>query len=468
MTTMDRTGKGAAAEVEAKPDLFDSLWGFFSSTKLAIVLILVIAVASFVGALIVQVPEGLAADPVEYGRWLSTVRGKYGILTDAYSALGLFDIYHVFWFQALLVVLIFNTLICTINRLPTLWSSVYSPRVKVADAMFRNAPIRASIKFKQPGGQKGAPRPGKETTDAAFSVLSDNRYKVFFEQEGGATHFYADKNGVFKLGTIITHVSLVILMIGAVMGTVFGYADSGFIVPEGKTYQVPSQTGENFLVRADKFQAEFDESGRPRDYWSDLVVIDGGQEVMKQRIRVNDPLEYKGVRFHQSFYGPSPVVEVKDSQGRVVFSDIMPLSQSSGPNSVGWTGLGSTDVELVASLPFNGDTSRPLGVQFYKGQAIVGRDSVKPGETKTVGDYQVTYKSFAQFTGLRVVKDPGVPIVWLACTLLVVGICLTLYLPRRRIWGRITGQELSIAGTADKTVNFRPEFDRLVEAIRKA
>jgi cytochrome c biogenesis protein len=470
MTAMDRTGKGAV-EIEEKPSsfdaFFDSLWNFFSSTKLAIVLILVIAVTSLLGALIVQSPQGLAGD--DYSRWLTTIRTKYGFLTDIYSSLGLFTVYSVWWFKALLVALIFNTLICTINRLPTLWSSAFSPRVKVADAMFRNAPIRASIKLKPTGGQRSASQPtNRGAIEGAFSVLADNRYKVFLEEEGSATHFYADKNGVFKLGTILTHVSLILLMIGAVLGTMFGFSNDAFILPEGQTYQVPAETGESFLIRADEFQASFDQSGRPSDYWSDLVIFEGEREVMKQRIRVNEPLEYKGVRFHQSFYGPAPTVEVKDAQGRSIFDGQVVLDQSSGPNAVGFARLPGTGIDLLASFPFNGSPSLPIGVQLYRGQSVVTRDSVRPGETKTVGDYQITYRSHGEFTGLRIVKDPGVPVVWLACTLMVVGICVTLYFPRRRIWGRILGQEMAIAGTADRTVNFRPEFDRLVENIRKA
>lgn len=462
---MDKTSN-VEAGTAAQADPFDILWRFFSSTKLAIVLILVVAFSSFLGSVIVQVPVGIASDPSEYGQWLNVMRGKYGFFADIYNAIGLFDVYNVFWFKLLLMLLIFNTLICTINRLPTLWSSILSPRVKVNESMFRGAPIRANIKVRPQGKERGKSRSVDAVVDLAFSMLSSRRYKVFFENDGATTHFYADRNGIFKLGTVVTHLSLVILMIGAVMGGMFGFVDDGAIIPEGKMYQVGF--GENFLVRADKFVAEFWDDGQPKDYWSDLVVIDGGKEVVKKRIRVNDPLEYKGVRFHQSFYGPAPLVEVKDSQDRTVLSDVVPLARSDGSSNIGWLNVPGTNTILVAALPGFGDENRPLTVQFYKGDVPESRETLKPGDTKSIGNYQVTYKTLKQFTGLRVVKDPGVPIVWLACTLLVVGICVTLYFPRRRIWGRITGQEIVMAGTADRTVNFRPEFDKLVEAIRKA
>ncbi len=461
MTASDRTSRRVETPTGVQSDPFDSLWRFFSSTKLAIVLILAIAFVSFLGAFIIQAPGSIANDPIEYGRWLSTIRGRYGAITDIYNVLGLFNVYNVFWFKSLLVLLIFNTIICTVNRLPALWGPVFSPRVRVNESMFRSAPIRANVKLKQRGGA----RPTKDVAEAAFAALADRRYKVFSEEEAGVKHFYADRYGIFKLGTLVTHLSLVILMVGAVMGGLMGFSDDNVIIPEGKAYQVPF--GENFLVRADQFKAEFYQDGRPKDYWSDLVVIDGGKEVAKQRIRVNEPLEYKGVRFHQSFYGPAPVVEVKDKQGKVVFSDITPLASGNGSSNVGWIDLPGTDLTFLLALNAGGDATSPLAVQIYKGQVPLGRDALKVNETKSIGDYQVTYKALKQFTGLRVVKDPGVPVVWLACALLVLGICITLYFPRRRIWGRITQQEILLAGSADKMVNFRPEFDKLVEAIRK-
>ena len=463
MTALDKT-TNIEAGAERQSDPFDSLWRFFSSTKVAIVLILLIAFVSFLGAVIVQAPTGLASDPVQYGQWLSYMRGKYGALTDVYNAIGLFNVYNVFWFKLLLVLLIFNTVICTINRLPTLWNSVSSPRVKVNESMFKASPIRASIKLKQSGGQKGKQQPVGDVASKVFSTLSGQHYKVFTEQDGGATHFYADRYGIFKLGTVVTHLSLVLLMVGAVMGGMFGFANDGVVIPEGKVYQVGF--GENFSVRLDKFVAEFYQDGQPKDYYSDVTIIDGGKDVLKQRIRVNDPLEYKGVRFHQSFYGPAAVLEVKDKQGRTVFADSMPLDQGNGSSNQGWINLPASNVVLVASLP--NSENPPLTVQFYQGNTALSRDTLRAGDTKTIGDYQVTFKKLSQFTGLRMVKDPGVPLVWLACALLVLGICVTLYFPRRRIWGRITGQELMLAGTADKTVNFRTEFDKLVEAIRGA
>ena len=42
--------------------------------------------------------------------------------------------------------------------------------------------------------------------------------------------------------------------------------------------------------------------GSPRQYWSQLTVLENGREVARKKIYVNDPLTYKGVRFFQASY----------------------------------------------------------------------------------------------------------------------------------------------------------------------
>jgi hypothetical protein len=56
--------------------------------------------------------------------------------------------------------------------------------------------------------------------------------------------------------------------------------------------------------------------------------------------------------------------------------------------------------------------------------------------------------------------------VWLAFGLLLAGLLITFYLPRRRIWARVTSDgELRIVGRADRYVDFEREFGRLLDDL---
>ena len=58
-----------------------------------------------------------------------------------------------------------------------------------------------------------------------------------------------------------------------------------------------------FAVRNNRFWMETYPNGQPKEYSSDLSVIENGREVVRKTITVNDPLVYKGIWFYQSSYG---------------------------------------------------------------------------------------------------------------------------------------------------------------------
>jgi hypothetical protein len=56
--------------------------------------------------------------------------------------------------------------------------------------------------------------------------------------------------------------------------------------------------------------------------------------------------------------------------------------------------------------------------------------------------------------------------VWLAFGLLIAGLAVTFYLPRRRVWARVDAAgELRIVGRSERYVDFEREFARLLEDL---
>ena len=94
--------------------------------------------------------------------------------------------------------------------------------------------------------------------------------------------------------------------------------------------------------------------------------------------------------------------------------------------------------------------------------------AVGPGETAASPDldFTVTLRSVGAYSLLIAKQDPGQGIVWLAFGLLLTGLLITFYLPRRRVWARIAPDgELRIVGRADRYVDFEREFGRLLDDL---
>jgi cytochrome c biogenesis protein ResB len=59
------------------------------------------------------------------------------------------------------------------------------------------------------------------------------------------------------------------------------------------------------------------------------------------------------------------------------------------------------------------------------------------GESAQVGDYEYTFLGQREFAGIQVRRDRSDTLVWAATGLLMAGLVLALWLPRRRLWARI-------------------------------
>ena len=112
----------------------------------------------------------------------------------------------------------------------------------------------------------------------------------------------------------ITHLSILIILIGGIAGSLFGFR--GFVnILEGETVdqiylkvkdgEVPKPIG--FSVRCDDFKITYYDLPRPekhvKEYTSILTILENGKEVLRKSIEVNHPLHYKGLAFYQASYG---------------------------------------------------------------------------------------------------------------------------------------------------------------------
>ena len=62
-------------------------------------------------------------------------------------------------------------------------------------------------------------------------------------------------------------------------------------------------------------------------------------------------------------------------------------------------------------------------------------------------------------------RDPGQSFIWIAYLSLIIGLALTFYFPRRRVWARLNGERLELAMSADRYVDVEREFGRLQEEL---
>jgi len=87
--------------------------------------------------------------------------------------------------------------------------------------------------------------------------------------------------------------------------------------------------------------------------------------------------------------------------------------------------------------------------------------NLEPGQTASAGDYEYTFLGQREFAGIKVKRDRSENLIWLATGLLLVGLGITFYVPRRRLWAKITPERTYLAGVAGHLANFRKEMGKL-------
>ncbi len=98
--------------------------------------------------------------------------------------------------------------------------------------------------------------------------------------------------------------------------------------------------------------------------------------------------------------------------------------------------------------------------------AIIGLDpeaiSLQEGERARIGGYEYTFERQAEFVGIDVRRDRSDMLVWIGAFAIVVGLAITFWVPRRRLWAKITADRTSLAGQAPSHANYSRNLRELV------
>jgi cytochrome c biogenesis protein len=381
------TGKSFTKEVS----IIDRVWNFLSSIRLALSLILIISAISLFGALSPQS-----------------------------------NIFHSWIFILFGTLLMVNLIVCSINRWPNIRYILRGGKVKQAEGFFSNGANCAEI--------KNVTSTTKEIAPAAEKVLNRLGYRIRTENENDTVCIAADKNRFFKLGTYLNHLSLVLFVLAYLLGGYLGFQSNNFVIAEGNTLDVGNNT--QLSLKLVSFTVEYYTDGTPKDYRSQVILFDNGNQVKDELVRVNHPLIYKGIRFYQAFFGPAAKIQVNKG-GSILFDGniaLEPVTSQGMALSAGTLELGDgTTIRLVTSAGMGMSRGQlALGVQ-QNGKELA-RGLAQKGTPLNIGGLDITYKEDSQFSGFQVSRDPANALIWIASGLFMTGLILVFYFPHRQIW----------------------------------
>jgi len=447
-----------------KRDFLHSLWDFFCSLKLTMFLLISLAVISIIGTVVPQGPT-----PPEY---LATIsQAKFQL----YKLLGFFDMYHSWWFILLLYLLTINLIACSIKRLPHIWKIISQPTLTMGSGLEQTLSNAVTIKTAERA---------EVLKEKLGSFLKAEFAAPIITEADGNWHFFAQKAPWCRLSVYVVHLSVIVIFIGAIIGSLFGY--KGYVnIPEGESVSsLMSRTDKEiklgFSLRLEQFSVAHYKSGAPKEFKSIITVLENGRPVpdyTNVRVIVNDPLTYKGITFYQSSYGNagSYFFTVSSPGGKEAIPVTLTANETATlPDGSSMHVIEATD-DVSAFVPnLSGPAAQielhtPRGgtekIIVYANHPELNVRNAQEHNSGIVFQYKGNQKKM--YTGLQVAKDPGVWIVWLGCALMVLGIYGAFLVSHRRVWVRLQNGHITIGGNASKNqAAFEHTFDELVKKLK--
>jgi cytochrome c biogenesis protein len=415
---------------------------FLADLRLAIVLLLLIALFSITGTVIEQ-GQSAAFYQANYPEQPAL----FGFLTwKVILQTGLDHVYRTWWFLALLILFGSSLTACTFKRqLPALrwfsrtWNFYTQPR------QFQKFALSAEF--------------NQGSVDDLVPLLEQRRYRVFRQDNS----LYAHKGIVGRVGPIVVHIGILVILLGGIWGAMTGFIAQEMI-PSGATFQIRNitdagpfaerQVPKDWAVKVNRFWIDYTPDGTIDQFYSDMSVLDqDGQEVKRKTIHVNEPLRYRGVTLYQADWAIAGVrVRLNDSP---IFQLPMAQLDTGGKGRLWGTWIPtkpdlSEGVSLIAK-----DLQGTVIVYDAAGKLVA---TVRSGMATEVNGVTLKVLDLIGSTGLQIKADPGIPIVYAGFALLMLGVIMS-YISHSQIWALQVNGQCFVGGKTNRAqVTFEREM----------
>ena len=359
-------GSGGAAPIN-QPELgikgwFRWFWRQLTSMRVALVLLLLLAVAAIPGSLVPQ----RGADPNGVLQYEADHPKLFKVL-DAFP-IQAFDVYSSVWFSAIYLLLFISLIGCILPRIGAHWRAWRGTPPKTPARLNRMAGFSETVVTNPEASDAEKREFAEQAIELASGMLKKQRYRV--ERQGGEAvgkrpawiSVSAERGYLRETGNLIFHTGLVGVLVSVAIGGALTFNGQKVLV-EGETmvnqlidYDTVNSGNsfnddslEPFGLRLDDLEIDYIEPddpnveaiGQVKEYRAKTTLISpDGTDESEEVIRVNHPLRVHGSPIYLIANGYAPTIVIRNAVGEIVYQESMPFI----PQDTNLTSLGVVKV----------------------------------------------------------------------------------------------------------------------------
>lgn len=487
---------------KANPSWIDRIWNFFSSVKIAIIIIIITLIGASLGTIYPQESNFISIDAATY------YKQNYGTLGHIYYLLGLSHTYESWWFITLLVMIGASLVICSLDRVLPLYRALHKQKVRKHEQFI----TRQRVVYQ--GDIQEEP---EAWLDKMSDALKKRGYHIV--RDDGA--LLAEKNRFSRWGPYINHIGLIVFLLAVLARSIPGWHMeyyAGF--PQGEPREIPNTPyylqNDHFKVEyysEDEMPEQFVKEGRvfPKlfetkatlfrcvDKCDDPVAEPVLEKVHQHDIRVNEPLEYDGISAYQFDFDLTPKLVAVNPElrnpatGEVYGQFELKVNRTEREYKVGPYTLELTSKFMDFGLNSKGEPTNlsqepnaPAFIFLIKGpglsdegepylyfplqkdkvrfqQDVINGKMAEQFELRVPSMNDVTMSESMSYLTVR--KDTAMPFIWIGAAISMIGLIMGFYWQHRRVWLRLDGQNLALGAHTNKNwFGLRNEVARALAA----
>lgn len=468
--------------------MFTKSLELISSVRFGVTLLILLAVLCFIGMIIMQ------QNVDGFDRYFAALTPGQRFV---FGSLGLFDIYHAWYFNALLAVLSLNIVLTSIDRFPKTWAVISKPKITVPLRWLREQTQHAEYEVT---GDREATL--AKLTDA---LRSHGWRRLRTAEKAGRSYIFAESGVWNRLGAYPVHVALLTIFLGGFLTAQFGSTGSLTLSP-GQTTDLIREIVVNldkanevtkrlpFEVTCTDIQQKLIRKEGSIDAtntidWITTFTITDETGTHQGLAQMNKPFDYRGYRFFQAGFAPvgrARNITVNAKSETTGATEIITIPRGGSANLADGTKVDFTEFRGNFSLgpdDPNEDTSdypnpgailhvTPPNGERMLAYAFGGRMANVPVASKPVAGYAFQLDDFEKVSEqhiLSVQRDPGANVVYIGFALLCFTLVAVFFFSHQRVWAVVEPADqgtnkVILAGNTNRNQGALDEkFRRFVE-----